>query len=125
MLKNILKNKKFRNFIAKVFMRNYHISMKLKEFRVMKNLTQQQIADKLEINQKTYSNYENGRAEPSVQNLIKLAKLFGVSVDALVGNDASLLDLTTLDESRRYIINKIAKELDDVAVGKLIGYMDK
>lgn len=99
--------------------------MKLKEFRKRLNLSQQQIADKLKINQKTYSNYENGIAEPSIANLIKLSKLFGVSVDTLIGNDAEIIDLTTLDENRKYVVNKVAKVLDDVEVGKLIGYMDK
>lgn len=99
--------------------------MKLKYYRKSKHLSQQQVADSIGINQKTYSNYENGQSEPSIANLIKLAKLFGVSVDTLVGNDAEMLDLTLLDENRKYLVNKIVKQLDDVQVGKLIGYMDK
>lgn len=97
--------------------------MKLKEFRKIKNLTQQQVADKIGTNQKTYSNYENNQSEPSISNLIKLAKLFGVSVDTLIGNDAEIIDLTVLDEDRKLIINKVARELNDVEVGQIIGIM--
>jgi len=99
--------------------------MKLKEFRVLKNLSRKEVAESLKISVNAIEKYENGKAEPSIANLIKLAKLFGVSVDTLIDNDADILDLTTLDENRKYIINKVAKVLDDVEVGKLIGYMDK
>lgn len=99
--------------------------MKLKEFRVLKNLSRKEVAESLNISVNAIEKYENGKAEPSIANLIKLAKLFGVSVDSLIGNDAEILDLTTLDENRKYIVNKVVKILDDVEVGKLIGYMDK
>ena len=103
----------------------YNIIMKLKEFRLLKNLTRKDVAENLNISVNAIEKYENGKAEPSIANLIKLAKLFGVSVDTLVGNDADIVDVTTLDESRKYLVNKIVKVLDDVEVGKLIGYMDK
>ena len=48
-----------------------------------------------------------------------------MSVDTLIGNDAEIVDLTLLDENRKYLVNKIVKHLDDIQVGKLIGYMDK
>lgn len=99
--------------------------MKLQEFRIKLHLTQQQVADSIGINQRTYSGYENEQSEPSIENLIKLAKLFGVSVDTLIGNDAEIVDITLLDENRKYLVNKIVKQLDDIQVGKLIGYMDK
>ena len=99
--------------------------MKLKEFRVLKNLSRKEVAESLNISVNAIEKYENGKAEPSIANLIKLAKLFGVSVDTLIGNDADILDLTILDENRKYVVNKVAKVLDDVEVGKLIGYMDK
>ena len=99
--------------------------MKLKEYRVLKNLSRKEVAESLNISVNAIEKYENGKAEPSIANLIKLAKLFGVSVDTLIGNDADILDLTILDENRKYVVNKVAKVLDDVEVGKLIGYMDK
>ena len=99
--------------------------MKLKEFRVLKNLSRKEVAESLNISVNAIEKYENGKAEPSIANLIKLAKLFGVSVDSFIGNDAEILDLTTLDENRKYVVNKVIKILDDFEVGKLIGYMDK
>ena len=48
-------------------------------------LSQQAVADALEIAQQTYANYEVARARPSVSMLPTFAQLFGVSVDELLG----------------------------------------
>ena len=48
-------------------------------------LSQQAMADALEIAQQTYANYEVARARPSVAMLPELAKFFGISVDELLG----------------------------------------
>ena len=43
----------------------------------------------LNISNPAYYNYENGKAEPSIDTLIKLADLFGVSLDYLCGRQFS------------------------------------
>ena len=48
-------------------------------------LSQQAMANALEIAQQTYANYEVARARPSVAMLPELAKFFGISVDELLG----------------------------------------
>ncbi len=48
-------------------------------------LSQQAVADTLEIAQQTYANYEVARARPPVSLLPELAQLFGISVDELLG----------------------------------------
>lgn len=48
-------------------------------------LSQQAMADTLEIAQQTYANYEVARARPSVAMLPELAKFFGISIDELLG----------------------------------------
>lgn len=58
--------------------------MKLKEIRKSKGITQQKLAKELYITQQALCNYEQGKREPDVQMLIKLADYFGVSVDYLV-----------------------------------------
>ncbi len=56
------------------------LSAKLRECRELCDYSQQQVAECLNIDRSTYSYYESGRTEPSLDNLKKLAKLFGVSV---------------------------------------------
>lgn len=59
----------------------------LKYLRAIKGLTQQQVADALDIQKATYSGYETGRREPDVSKIKALAKVFGVTGDELLGMD--------------------------------------
>ena len=59
--------------------------IRLKELRKSLNLTQEEVAKKLNIKQNTYSQYENFQREPSIELLIRLAKLFDTSIDYIVG----------------------------------------
>lgn len=58
---------------------------KLKETRTLCGLTQRQVAEALGISQPSYIRYENGSSEPTLENLAKIADLFDVSVDFLLG----------------------------------------
>lgn len=48
-------------------------------------------------NMQTYANYEYGRREPDLETTTKLAKLFNVSTDYLLGRDPKKDDLKTAD----------------------------
>lgn len=65
----------------------------LKNARISKGLTQQQVADALGITKSTYSGYELGRREPDAIKLTKLSRLLGTSGDVLLetglGEDAN------------------------------------
>lgn len=58
---------------------------RLHDCREDKDLTQKEVAAYLEIDQRTYSTYETGKRKIPVDLLIKLAKLYGVSTDFLLG----------------------------------------
>lgn len=60
---------------------------RLKELRIEKNLTQEKLAKLIGMSKMTVSHWERGYCEPSIAQLIAIAKLFEVSVDYLVGND--------------------------------------
>lgn len=59
----------------------------IKRLRKNKGLKQQELAEILGISQKSYSHWENGKTEPSFENLVKLADLLEVSLDWLFGRD--------------------------------------
>ena len=61
--------------------------MKLKEIRMSRHLKMQDVADYLCCLPSVYSRYESGKREPSLDVLLKLSKLYHVSVDYLIGND--------------------------------------
>ncbi|MDD5017346.1 MAG: helix-turn-helix transcriptional regulator [Eubacteriales bacterium] len=60
---------------------------RIRNLREDKDMTQQQIADQLNINRRTYSGYETGVRTMPPEILIKLARIHGVSVDYLLGQD--------------------------------------
>ena len=58
---------------------------RLKELRTEKRLTQNALAQKLNVTQQTYSDYETGKTNPNVETLIALADILECSIDYLVG----------------------------------------
>lgn len=60
-------------------------SVRLKELRLKKGLTQTELGEKVGVKQSTFTNWENGKREPSFENLVKLADLLEVSLDWLFG----------------------------------------
>src|ERR1700748_2643426 len=61
------------------------LGTRIAQLRKEAGVTQQAVADALEIAQQTYANYEVARARPAVSMLPTLAQLFGISVDELLG----------------------------------------
>ena len=72
---------KFKKEKKKVF------SERLKELRLKKGLTQTELGEKVGVKQSTFTNWENGKREPSYENLVKLADLLEVSLDSLFGRE--------------------------------------
>lgn len=59
--------------------------MNLKDARIRKNMTQSEVAALLGVSSVVYSRYETGARQPSVEIIVHLADIFGVSVDYLLG----------------------------------------
>lgn len=59
--------------------------MRLKELRKKKGISQLRLATELNTTQNTISRYETGEREPGIDELIKIADFFNVSVDFLIG----------------------------------------
>ena len=58
--------------------------MRLKELREENGLTQQVVAEYLNVKQNTYSQYENEKRQLSIDVLVKLAKFYKVSTDYIL-----------------------------------------
>lgn len=59
--------------------------LQLKELRNAKGISQLKLAMDLNMNQNTISRYETGEREPGINELIRIADYFNVSVDYLIG----------------------------------------
>lgn len=58
--------------------------MRLKELRKSKKISQLKLAMNLNMNQNTISRYETSEREPGINELIKIADYFNVSIDYLL-----------------------------------------
>lgn len=58
--------------------------MRLKEIRKTKGISQLKLAMDINTSQNTVSRYENGEREPGINELIKIADYFNVSIDYLL-----------------------------------------
>lgn len=69
----------------------------LRDLRLEKNLTQEQLADKLGLTRQSVSSWERGRSLPDIEMINTIADLFGVSVNALF-----LTEIKSANDKLRY-----------------------
>jgi transcriptional regulator with XRE-family HTH domain len=74
----------------------------LKFLRERKRISQQEIANSLNIPRSTYSGYENKVGQPAIQTLIAIADYYKISLEALLKIDLSKLNYMQL---RQYFQN--------------------
>ena len=75
-----------------------YLSANLKKYRIMKELTQEDVAESLGITAQSVSKWERGESYPDITLLPALANIFETSVDLLLG-----MDTIRADETRRNI----------------------
>ena len=92
--------------------------MRLKELRKQQKLTQQEVAEKLFISQHGYSNYEIEKTEPNIETLCKLADLFNVSLDYLVGREFKN-EIGYLSNEQKNVIF-VLKQLNDNQLNEVL-----
>ena len=68
------------------------LGKKIMTMRNEKNLSQEQLAEKLNVTRQTISNWENGKFYPDIDSLVNLSKFFNVSLDNLLSYDDKVLD---------------------------------
>ena len=85
---------------------------KLRSLRIEKNLTQKQVADRIGLAISAVSSYESGSRYPTYDTLIKLARMFHVSTDYLLGiADKRNIDVTGLDDEDVGLISQLVDKL--------------
>lgn len=67
------------------------INDNLRQLRVSRNLTQEQIAEKLNVTRQTVSSYESGRTRPDIDTLVRYSEIYGTELESLIyGYDKEL-----------------------------------
>ena len=70
---------------------------KIKLYRENKKMTQNDIADILDVSSGTVSKYESGALEPSIESLKRLSELFGISIDELLKDEKEKFDISKIN----------------------------
>ena len=63
------------------------ISENIRFYRKTNNMSQDELAEKLGVSRQSISFWENGQTQPTLENVIALAKIFNISSDALLSPD--------------------------------------
>lgn len=68
------------------------IGEQLKQKRLENNWTQAEVAEELFVSARSISNWENGRNMPDIESLIRLARLYRLSLDELLMEGSEMVE---------------------------------
>ena len=89
------------------------LSERIHELRMRQGYTQVSLAKKLGVSKQAVSNWENGNIQPSIDMLIRIADLFSVTTDYLLGREYVLqADLSRLPPEAAGHILLLIKDLE-------------
>lgn len=77
------------------------IGQKLKDARVHSGLTQEVVAEKINVSRQTISNWENEKSYPDIISVIELSSLYCISLDDLLKGDSKMIE--HLEESTNVV----------------------
>lgn len=83
----------------------YGLYDKIKSLRVHFGMSQVQLAERLGVTKSAVNAWENGTNSPSISYIVKLAQIFGISTDYLLGvNERLTVDITDLDDLQKQAV---------------------
>jgi len=81
------------------------IGKRLRETRIVKNISQQELANQIGVSKVSVCGYENGNRLPNLNNLLKIANVLDVTPNYLLG-----YDIKVIAEGEQKYQQTIAKE---------------
>lgn len=93
------------------------LNERIRQLRTERGWSQVELADKLCVSKQSVSNWENDNILPSIEMLVKIARLFSVSTDFLLGEDSRLfLEVTGLPSACVAHIQQLVEDFKIVSV---------
>lgn len=96
------------------------LGTRIKLLRNANLLTQEELGKKLDVGKSTIANYESGYSEPEIEKLKKIADIFNVSLDYLLGNTTIQNPINMLEE-KLSLLNLTEEELNS-AINDVLYY---
>lgn len=98
-------------------------SERFKELRIKKGLSQDQLADALNIPRTSISHYERDGRLPREERLVQIADFFGVTVDYLIGRTEDETELTNSEEE---FVNELIKyDKQEISLEELLKILNE
>jgi len=95
------------------------IGNKLKTSRMKAGLTQEDVAEKINVSRQTVSNWENNKSYPDIVSVIELSDLYSVSLDELMKGDEAMiryLEESTDNVKSRQKLSKLVLVISYLAI---------
>lgn len=89
----------------------------LKKIRQIKGLSQQAFAELIDLNRGVISSYEEGRAEPKIETLLRIATYFGIPTDDIISKPLTvnqLANFTLIEDSISALTNEISPTFQEL-----------
>lgn len=83
------------------------LNSNIRKKRKSMNLSQEYVAEQLQVSRQAISKWETGKAQPSMNNFKRLAELFSCDLDYLVSSDKDVNEELTSHTNKRIIYNII------------------
>ncbi|TCI90033.1 helix-turn-helix domain-containing protein [Tenacibaculum sp. M341] len=103
----------------------------IKKIRGVKGLSQKSFAELFDLKRATLGAYEEGRSEPKIETIIKIANYFSISIDSLLTSDLTVNELLRFKEDLTIetdlVTEKVLKNIpfiSDSTVSKYVEYYD-
>lgn len=90
----------------------------LKKIRQENNMTQDELAKKIDTSRSNIANYENGKNMPSIDILEKIASLFNCTTDYLLGKT----DIRNIEEDFRFAYHKETEGLSEEEIKEALEF---
>lgn len=100
-------------------MKQNQLGENITRFRKEKELSQEKVAERMEVSRQAVTKWESNISKPSSDNLIKLAELLGVSVDVLLGN----CEYGNTGDPKSVKIGKVSWVLIGISIACVIAYI--
>lgn len=97
----------------------------LRKVRRETGMTMKSLAEMIGVSESAISQYETGKRQPAFDILIKLAEIFNVTTDYILGVDADIADSITKKDKEILKAYKIAKQSDKESVSVLLKTVDR
>ena len=88
------------------------LNKRIRELRIASGMSQVDLAEKMSVTKQTISNWENDNIQPSVEMLIRLADIFCVTTDDLLGrSNHNVLDVEGLSTEKVAHLSLLIQDL--------------